>query len=110
MSIELPVWFGGLEPSMVGAPSVFGAYELLLTTIADGKLPQLRSLRVRVEGELASAGAKAAVVRVLEHGEAGVVQGVATSDDYDLAGLPFPPRLLFYSKRNFRKFQTRELT
>ena len=34
MSIELPVWLGGLGPSMEGGPSVFGGYELLLTTIA----------------------------------------------------------------------------
>ncbi len=34
MSIELPVWFGGLGASMEGGPSVFGGYELLLTAIA----------------------------------------------------------------------------
>jgi hypothetical protein len=34
MSIELPVWLGGLGSSMEGGPSVFGGYELLLTGIA----------------------------------------------------------------------------
>ncbi len=34
MSIELPVWFGGLGASMEGGPSVFGGYELLLTGVA----------------------------------------------------------------------------
>lgn len=62
--------------------------ELLLTAVADGKLPRLRSLRVRVEGGLASPVAQAAVVRVLEHGEAGVARGAAEAAVACVESLP----------------------